>query len=352
MKYLSSFIASSLLFFISTPTWANSKEKSYPKLFLGLKGGYQLASDKAYANTAPSGSVFGVFGGLHIAPSWSWDIGYQLHDRLSSSGNYLTKVSPRIVDSAIRYKWPIKDNINLYSRIGVTYWDVEKSITSEPKINVTGFSPVGEVGADYRLKENVYIHAGYQYIDKIGNSNSGNYDSHSLLIGLTYNFENKKHETIPENSHVHSTNEITNNVEDISQRNEPDENSVKPSFSAELFVFEANSIEVGSTDIDDSFIKTIEKISDMVKDDSNGTVTIVGHTDGTGSSFFNQNLSEQRAQVVADKLFELGVDRQKIQHMGAGENQPIASNKTAKGRAKNRRVEIIVSVSSPSKNSK
>jgi len=71
-------------------------------------------------------------------------------------------------------------------------------------------------------------------------------------------------------------------------------------------------------------------------------IEVVGHTDDVGDEDYNQELSEQRAQVVRDYLVASGVDASKIVAVGAGETMPIASNKTPEGRAENRRVEILV----------
>jgi len=72
------------------------------------------------------------------------------------------------------------------------------------------------------------------------------------------------------------------------------------------------------------------------------SVTITGHTDNVGPAEFNQKLSEQRAQAVADYIISLGADPAKITVVGKGETQPVAENSTAEGRAKNRRVEVDV----------
>lgn len=71
-------------------------------------------------------------------------------------------------------------------------------------------------------------------------------------------------------------------------------------------------------------------------------VQVVGHTDNTGGAAYNQGLSERRASAVADVLQEGGVSFNRLQTIGRGEDQPIASNLTEEGRAQNRRVEIVI----------
>ena len=70
-------------------------------------------------------------------------------------------------------------------------------------------------------------------------------------------------------------------------------------------------------------------------------VLIVGHTDDTGSSRLNADLSERRAKSVAQLFRDAGISDSQIYFQGAGETLPIADNRTSEGRAKNRRVEIV-----------
>ena len=74
----------------------------------------------------------------------------------------------------------------------------------------------------------------------------------------------------------------------------------------------------------------------------NSRIEVIGHTDNTGSAAYNQDLSQRRAVAVATVLRENGVPGGRIAAYGRGEDQPIASNLTPEGRAKNRRVEIII----------
>jgi len=71
-------------------------------------------------------------------------------------------------------------------------------------------------------------------------------------------------------------------------------------------------------------------------------VIVVGHTDNTGAAAYNQSLSERRAQSVAQVLRSQGVASNRIQTIGRGLTQPIATNATPEGRRQNRRVEISI----------
>jgi OmpA-OmpF porin, OOP family len=71
-------------------------------------------------------------------------------------------------------------------------------------------------------------------------------------------------------------------------------------------------------------------------------IIAVGHTDSIGTDAYNQKLSIRRAEAVKAYLVSKGIEANRVYTEGKGEKQPVASNKTAAGRAKNRRVEIEV----------
>jgi OmpA-OmpF porin, OOP family len=77
-----------------------------------------------------------------------------------------------------------------------------------------------------------------------------------------------------------------------------------------------------------------------LRDWTNVKVEIGGHTDAAGSDDHNLSLSQARADSVRDYLVSQGVDGSRLVAKGYGESDPIADNKTAHGRAKNRRVEL------------
>ncbi len=71
-------------------------------------------------------------------------------------------------------------------------------------------------------------------------------------------------------------------------------------------------------------------------------IIAVGHTDSIGSHAYNQRLSVRRAEAVKAYLVSKGIERNRVYTEGKGETQPVADNRTAQGRAKNRRVEVEV----------
>ncbi|MEO8404784.1 MAG: OmpA family protein, partial [Chitinophagaceae bacterium] len=86
--------------------------------------------------------------------------------------------------------------------------------------------------------------------------------------------------------------------------------------------------------------KGLDDVAKVMKENPATQLTIDGHTDNVGSDASNQKLSENRAGAVKAYLVKKGVDASRLMSTGYGETKPIADNKTAAGRQKNRRVEL------------
>ena len=102
-----------------------------------------------------------------------------------------------------------------------------------------------------------------------------------------------------------------------------------------LFDFDAHKLNGTSR-------AAVGKVSAALLSVGIGHLRVEGHTDASGSEAYNNKLSRQRADAVADAMSEAGMRREDIVALGHGKSSPIADNATAAGRAENRRVAIIV----------
>ena len=101
----------------------------------------------------------------------------------------------------------------------------------------------------------------------------------------------------------------------------------------------------GRAIIQPEYFSLLTKVQRAIREFPNSYVVVEGHTDATGSAYKNKLLSEERANAVKEYLnANLALDPNQIQAIGMGEQKPIASNKTAEGRAKNRRIDILIAL--------
>lgn len=102
------------------------------------------------------------------------------------------------------------------------------------------------------------------------------------------------------------------------------------------------SFDSGRHDIKSNLRPILDRFGTTLNQNRVTTVTIIGHTDNTGSDAVNDPLSLNRAASTRDYLVDRGVATNRIVINGRGSHQPIADNDTIEGRGKNRRVEIFV----------
>lgn len=118
---------------------------------------------------------------------------------------------------------------------------------------------------------------------------------------------------------------------------------VPPAPTSEKVTFAADAL----FDFDKATLKpeASAKLDDLVSKVKTITLEViiaVGHTDSVGTDAYNQKLSIRRAEAIKKYLTSKGIDASRVYTEGKGESQPVADNKTAEGRARNRRVEIEV----------
>jgi OOP family OmpA-OmpF porin len=100
--------------------------------------------------------------------------------------------------------------------------------------------------------------------------------------------------------------------------------------------------ETDSAKLAPSAADVVRRISDMMKQNPNLKVAVVGHTDDTGDFNYNLQLSDRRAKAMVDALIKNGVAANRLTGVGVASLSPVAPNDTAEGRAQNRRVELVL----------
>jgi len=114
----------------------------------------------------------------------------------------------------------------------------------------------------------------------------------------------------------------------------------RPVSVEEVIVFNNINFDFDRTEIKSEFRENLREAARIIRDRTDQTVVVEGHTDNTGPAQYNMGLSERRAQSVADFLIQEGVSKDRIKIKGYGLTNPKFNNNTREGRALNRRVEI------------
>lgn len=111
---------------------------------------------------------------------------------------------------------------------------------------------------------------------------------------------------------------------------------IKLTFNSQLL------FDFGKTELMQSNKNDLQKFAETLKMYPETDLLVVGHTDDVGSDAFNQDLSEKRANAVANQLINDGVSIKRLKIQGWGETQPAVLNDSEAGRMQNRRVEIAI----------
>lgn len=142
-----------------------------------------------------------------------------------------------------------------------------------------------------------------------------------------------------ENRNSEAINKNAQDIQDIKVQMVKDRNDLD---AIKLVLGDAILFQTGKANLSQAADAALSRVAYNLKQFPDTDVTVVGFTDNTGSVQLNKNLSEQRAESVVNYLESQGVPASRLKAVGMGEDDPIASNATAEGRAQNRRVEIYI----------
>jgi OOP family OmpA-OmpF porin len=242
---------------------------------------------------------------------------------------------------------PMSERFSVYGRLGGTYAlvrdDITGNMTTGYEMKKKRFNPKAGVGLEYKLSEALALRGEverYRATDGFRNRNDVNLASLSLIYKMGRPAAAPVVYVAPVAAEPAPAPVVVQTPPPAPQ---PQPVSEKVSFAAEtLFDFDKAVVKpAGKAALDDLLVK----LQGM---DTEAMVT-VGHTDSVGTDAYNQKLSLRRAEAVKSYLVSKGVAASRVFVEGKGESQPIADNKTAEGRAKNRRVTVEVVGSRTSK---
>ena len=240
---------------------------------------------------------------------------------------------------------PFTERFSAYTRLGVAYMEAKTDHTGNRNAGrgdqtEKGAAPKVGLGLEYKFTEALAMRAEYERTRLDDNiRRKANVDLMSL--GLVYKLGRPAAAPVvytppPAPEPVVEAAPAPAPMPAPAPAPAPVPTSEKVSFAAEaLFDFDKSVVKPeGKAALDD----LLNKLQGM----NTEVMVTVGHTDSVGSDKYNQKLSMRRAEAVKAYIVSKGVDASRVYTEGKGESQPIADNKTAAGRAKNRRVTVEV----------
>jgi outer membrane protein OmpA-like peptidoglycan-associated protein len=153
-----------------------------------------------------------------------------------------------------------------------------------------------------------------------------------LTPGKVYGFTGEKSGFLPFSERIELTDDATRIVEI----------AMRPLKSGSSFVLKNIYFELDKSELLVQSTRELEALYEVLRTNQELKATIIGHTDNQGSAGYNDKLSTQRAASVVSYLEELGIDASRLKAEGKGMREPIATNETEEGRAKNRRTEVLL----------
>ena len=261
----------------------------------------------------PEGLVDGLNAGYQFSSYLAADIEYQYLGCIPVAEEF-TVFRQGVVSAKVSY--PITKSLSPYLKIGGSGWFRDGS---------EGIAGVAGGGLSYHIDENLSFNLEYQYTNSIGNDVQRNSDHRRWSLGVQYRFGNTKPQVSAIKKHV--VQNTTKNEIVKTKAKTLKSNNIKSLF------FDSNSSTLNDLNLLNNIINKLNQQSSLV-------VSITGHADNTGDLNYNLLLSMKRAQMVRQYLLEHGIESNRITYQAKGSLEPIASNETADGQKKNRRVVI------------
>ncbi|MEZ8500576.1 OmpA family protein [Vibrio splendidus] len=199
------------------------------------------------------------------------------------------------------------------------------------------------IGLEKQLSSDWAVRVEYQYFDDFDDNYVQDLNSNLLSVGVSYNFGTG-------NTTASAAAATASAVAVTQAPSEPitepavvvEEKTTVVVTKAQTESFSQGMFETNSTELSTDGKIALMPLVEVLKAHPQSSVDVVGHTDSTGAAEYNLMISKKRAAAVAAYIEEQGIEADRITASGEGEENPIASNDTAEGRAQNRRVDATI----------
>ncbi|WP_045413141.1 OmpA family protein [Vibrio owensii] len=296
--------------------------------FVGAQLGRHSGLDATYSYDNPTANIWGLNTGVQWSEAWSTGLGYQDLGSLKASATRVV-VDTKLINAKARYDWHFRGNLSLYTEGGFALWKLNKNYQNH-KGRYQGLSPLLGTGINYKISPNIRAYVGYQYIQGVGESLPGRYDSHVFLTGMTWQFYQGAQKDIAKASGI----SIERNEKKEAHINEK---SCGESMATKMELYNVY-FKVGSNSpIDaDAYTKKLALVVALLCEEPDARAFVKGYSSPEGSQGQNLALSEWRVKAVIDALIKSGIDLSRIKAFAEGEDKQVERFSDA------RRVEIVV----------
>ncbi|WP_253649464.1 OmpA family protein [Vibrio sp. Y29_XK_CS5] len=284
--------------------------------YIGGKLGYNALNDACHLDAPCDDDSFAA--GMHLGYNFNEYVAAEYGvDYLGNFTANFNKAGKNTVDGdlwaltlAPKFNLPLTDSWNLFAKVGAAYM-----MAGDEK----DFVPTGSLGAEYQINYNWSLRAEYQRYQDMSDDIIDDMDSDFFGIGFNYKFGSEP--VVQEE--VVETRPVTRIVE-------------------HEYPAQTATVQFGLESAELQDASAFNGIVELMNTYPQAQVEINGYSDTTGSEAYNQQLTEKRAQAVADHFQAEGIAADRMTVKGMGEANPVASNETREGREQNRRVEVVV----------
>lgn len=277
---------------------------------------------------------FGGFIGYQLIDYVALEFGYDKYgDFKSNYNNGADTLEGDLTAFSIapKFNLSLTDRIDFFSKIGAAYSYYD---TASDDLNL-----LAGLGLEGKITDAIRARLEYQVMSELNSGPASDTSASMFSVGLSYHFGTNKPAPVAkaEPRPVAEPAPAPAPVVEEKKPEPPKKQTITFQSQQDVSLF-----ETGSSKLSAAGTRRFESVATLLTTYPQSKVDVVGHTDSRGSAKFNQKLSEERAQAVADYFVAKGVDSSRITVKGDGESNPIASNDTAAGREQNRRVEVTI----------
>ncbi|CDU13091.1 OmpA family protein [Vibrio coralliirubri] len=230
------------------------------------------------------------------------------------------------------YRLPVQQEFDVFFKAGPAYI----SHGGEDDVVLTA-----GIGVEKQLSSDWALRVEYQYFDDFDDNYVQDLNSNLLSVGVSYSFGTGAATAAAATSVAAVTQAPSEPIEEPAAVVVEEKTTVVVT-KAQTESFSQGMFETNSTELSTDGKIALMPIVEVLKDHPQSTVDVVGHTDSTGAAEYNMMISKKRAAAVAAYIEEQGIEADRITATGEGEENPVATNDTAEGRAQNRRVDATI----------